>query len=285
MVFSATALVLAAASFLLPRLDPQTELFVFAALVVFFGVPHGALDPIFAHRLYAVRTPGAWLAFVMLYIGLGALVIVFWVLSPSLFLTIFLLASAAHFSGDLADGTHWSARVLYGGAAIVLPTLLHATEMTRLFGFLVSTAAADRFVGALHFLAWPWLAATLWVLVFVWRRNWLTALEIASSSLLVIAAPPLLGFAIFFCVMHSARHVLRTKHYAGLSARQLLLTSVAPTAAVIAGVALVWTFVQSAPLDMRVVQFVVIGLAALTAPHMLLVERVRLSGWARPDAP
>ena len=285
MVFSAVALLLAAASFLLPRLDPQLELFVFVALVVILGVPHGALDPVFAHRLYAVRTPVAWFVFIALYVGLAALVIAFWMLAPSAFLIAFLVASAAHFSGDLAPGTHWSARLLYGGAVIVLPALLHVSDMTQLFGFLVGLAAADNFVSVLRFLAWLWAPGILLTLVFTWRRNWLTALEIASSSLLVIAAPPLLGFAVFFCAMHSARHAIRTKHYAGLSSRQLLLTSVAPTSAVVAGVLLTWTLVESAPLDLRIVQFVVIGLAALTAPHMLLVERVRLSGWVRPGAP
>ena len=285
LVFSALALLLAAASFLLPRLDPQTELFLFAALVVVLGVPHGALDPIFARRLYAVHTVGAWLAFVTLYLGLGVLVIAFWVLTPSLFLVAFLVASAVHFSGDLASGTHWFARLLYGGTVIVLPVLLHATDMTQLFGFLVGSVAADSFVSVLRFLAWLWVPGILLTLIFTWRRNWLTALEIASSSLLVVATPPLLGFAVFFCAMHSARHALRTKHYADLSSYQLLLTSVMPTAAVVAGVLLTWTLVQSAPLDLRIVQVVVIGLAALTAPHMLLVERVRLSGWVRPGAP
>ena len=283
-VFSASALLVAAACLLLPRLEPQIELFVFLALVVVLGVPHGALDPIFARRLYAVRSFAAWLAFVVLYVGLGILVIVFWVLAPSWFLVTFLIASAAHFSGDPVPGTHWAARVLYGGSVIVLPVLLHANDMTQLFSFLVGTAAADRFVSALIFLAWPWVTGIVLVLTFTWRRNRLTALEIASSSLLAIAAPPLIGFAVFFCAMHSARHTLRTKHYAGLPTHQLLLTSVIPTVAVVAAGMLTWTFVQSAPLDMRIVQFVVIGLAALTAPHMLLVERVRFSGWIKPGS-
>jgi hypothetical protein len=68
-----------------------------------------------------------------------------------------------------------------------------------------------------------------------------------------------------------------------LSWRQLLLTSAAPTAAVVAAALVSWSFVEYAPLDMRLVQFVVIGLAALTAPHMLLVERIRFSGWAKPN--
>jgi hypothetical protein len=83
--------------------------------------------------------------------------------------------------------------------------------------------------------------------------------------------------------MHSARHALRNQRYASASWRQLLLTSIAPTAAVAAAALLTWWAVKDAPLDMRMVQMVVIGLAALTAPHVLLVERVRFSGWVKPD--
>jgi len=283
LTFSALALALVAASLLLPGLDPAAELFIFAVLVLVLGVPHGALDPIFARQLFAVRGLAAWTVFVGAYVGLALLVIGLWLLTSTAFLILFLVASTLHFSGDPAPGTPWLTRVLYGGAVIVLPVLNHAPEMTRLFGFLVDANAAERFVSTLRFLAWPWLAGILWSVLVMCRRDWVTAVELASYSLLVLVAPPLLSFTVFFCLMHSARHALRTQRYASLSWRQLLLTSAAPTAAVLAAALATWFFVKEAPLDMRLVQLVVIGLAALTAPHMLLVDRIRFSGWAKPD--
>lgn len=283
LTFSALALVLVAASLLLPRLEPTAELLIFALLVLVLGVPHGALDPIFARRLFAVRGLAAWTIFVGAYVGLALLVIGFWLIKPAVFLILFLVASTLHFSGDPAAGTPWFTRLLYGGAVIVLPVLNHAPEMTRLFVFLVDANAAERFVSTLRFLAWPWVAGILWSVLVMCRSDWVTAVELVSYSLLVLVATPLLSFTVFFCLMHSARHALRTQRYAGLSWRQLLLTSAAPTAAVVAAALVSWSFVEYAPLDMRLVQFVVIGLAALTAPHMLLVERIRFSGWAKPD--
>jgi len=282
LAFSALALLLVMASLLLPRLEPTSELLIFAAFVFVLGVPHGALDPIFARHLFAVRGVVAWMVFVGAYVGLALLMIGFWLLTPAVFLFFFLVASTLHFSGDLAPGTPWLTRLLYGGAVIVLPVLNHAPEMTRLFGFLVDVTAADRFVSTLRFLAWPWAAGIFLSVLVICKRDWVTAVELVSYSLLVLVAPPLLSFTAFFCIMHSARHTLRTQRYASLSWRQLLLTSLAPTVAVGAAALLTWFVVKDAPLDMRMVQFVVIGLAALTAPHMLLVERVRFSGWEKP---
>lgn len=282
LAFSVLALSLAATAMLLPRLEPTTELLIFAALVLLLGVPHGALDPIFARQLYAVSSVAGWAIFIVVYVGLALLVIGFWWLAPAVFLILFLAASTLHFSGDLAPGTPWVTRLLYGGAVIVLPALLHAPEMTRLFGFLLDVNAADRFVSALAFLAWPWVAGIFLSALVMVRRDWLTALELSASSLLVLVVPPLLSFTLFFCFMHSVRHALRTQRYSSLSWRQMLLTSLAPTAAVSAVALFTWFVVKDAPLDMRMVQFVLIGLAALTAPHMLLVERVRFSGWVKP---
>lgn len=284
LTFSALALALVIASLLLPRLEPTVELLIFVALVLVLGVPHGALDPIFARQLFAVRGLAAWTVFVGAYVGLALLVISFWLLTPTAFLIFFLVVSTLHFSGDPVPNTPWLTRLMYGGAVIVLPVLNHAPEMTRLFGFFVDANAAERFVSTLRFLAWPWVVGIAWSVLVMFRRDWLTALELLSYSLLVLVVPPLLSFTVFFCLMHSARHALRTQRYARLSWRQLLLTSAAPTAAVVAAALVTWPFfVKDAPLDMRLVQFVVIGLAALTAPHMLLVERIRFSSWAKPD--
>lgn len=281
--FSALALILTVAAVALPRLNAQVELYIFAILVFFLGVPHGALDPIFARQLYGIRSLPGWIAFALIYVALGALVVGLWWLQPGVFLMLFLLASAVHFSGDLAPQTPAVARFFYGGAVIFFPVLLHAAEVSQLFGFLIGTSAADTLVIGIRWLAWPWLTATALVLVFMWRRNGLTALEIASVSLLMIAVPPLLAFTVFFCVMHSARHVLRTQQYAALAAPSLLLTSAAPMAAVLVGSALGLYLFKDLTFDMDIVRLVFIGLAALTAPHMLLVERVRFAGWVRPN--
>ena len=281
-LFSLLALILSAASLVLPPLNPQVELYVFATLVLVLGVPHGALDPIFARQLYGIRTLPGWAAFTVIYVALSASVVWLWWLLPGVFLMLFLGASAAHFSGDLAAQTPWVARVFYGGAVIFFPVLLYAAEVSQLFGFLAGASAADTLVAGMRWLAWPWLMATALVSLFMWRRDWLTALEIASVSLLAIAVPPLLAFTVFFCVMHSARHALRAQQYAALSAPRLLLTSAAPMAAVLAGTVLSLYFFKDLTFDMHIVQLVFVGLAALTAPHMLLVERVRFSGWEKP---
>ena len=140
LAFSVGAIVLAIVAITAARFDPQVELIVVAALIVLLGVPHGALDTIFARQVYGIQTPWGWLWFAVIYVLLSASVVGFFMLAPAGFLIGFLLISMLHFSGDPTGGTPWWARALYGGAIIVLPTLLYAGEITRLFALLVKIA-------------------------------------------------------------------------------------------------------------------------------------------------
>ena len=286
LVFSFSALGVAFAATTLGRFSPQSELIVLAALIVVLGIPHGAMDTIFAQKLYGIRTPWAWARFGLVYLLLASLVVGLWAWVPAVFLAGFLIISTAHFSGDPAEGTPLFSRILYGGAVLVLPNIWHEDEITALFSKLVGTPAAGAIVPILVGLTWPWLIGLVLAIAERWRNDKLTAFEFASVGLLACVAPPLLSFTLFFCGMHSARHMIRAFIYSGRASwRFLLLASLLPLLGVACASLVAWYFMRSTPLDERMVQIVFVGLAALTVPHMALVERVRLRAWLQESPP
>jgi len=280
LAFSLLAILLSAVTITIRPINQSTELLIMAALILLFGVPHGALDTVFARRIYSLSTIVGWLVFTVAYLALVVLVILLWRAAPVLFLSGFLLISFAHFSGDPAAGTPLASRILYGGAIIVFPVLLHAQEVSRLFSFLVGETASAQVLYCLHFLAWPWLIALTCAAAYSLKGNWLTTTELVAVALLAIFTQPLLAFTVFFCGMHSARHILRTFQYSGRrQPRQLAASAFLPMLAVLGAALAVFFWLPNLSLETKIVQLVFVGLAALTVPHMLLVERIRSSGW------
>ncbi len=283
LVFCGAAILLAAVAATLGPLGSQIELIVIASLSLILGVPHGALDTIFARQIYGIQNLRGWICFSTIYLFLSAFVVGIWLLQPAIFLLAFLFISAFHFSGDPAAGTPWPARALYGGAVVILPAALHAVETTRLFSLLAGESATDLAMPWLVLLSWPWLAGLILAAIQRMRTDWLTALELFSVGILSVVTPPLLSFTLFFCAMHSARHILRTIDYSEKSSRVFILgAALLPMFGVLSASFVAWYFLRTTPIDARIIQIVFVGLAALTVPHMALVERVRLSGWGKP---
>ena len=281
LAFSALAWLSLVASLWLPRLETQAQLVMLSPLILLLGVPHGALDVVFMRQLTNVRSAAGWSLFAVGYLSAAASVVILWWLAPGLFLAAFLLISVFHFSGDPeGDATAWF-RMLYGGAVIFCPLTLHAAEVSQLFASLAGEPAAESIVAALQWAAWPWVGAIAVATIADAERQPVRSVELVSITALLTFAPPLIGFTIFFCGMHSVRHVLRTRDYSDAGTiRHLLRIAAWPMLATVAGVAIAWWLSDAKPLDMRLAQLLFVGLAALTVPHMLVVERVRLTGWA-----
>lgn len=281
-LFCLLALPMAPAASAVSHSAPQIELIVPAVLIAVFGIPHGALDPIFANRLYGIHSFRDWLRFGVIYLLLGASVVAFWMLAPLWFLIGFLVISVLHFSGDPAEGTPAVSRLLYAGAIIILPGFRHQGEMARLFGQLIGTDPAQAVSAGLAWLAWPWAIGLVLAALERWHRDRLTALEMIFTGLLAVLFPPLVSFTLYFCGMHSARHIIRTAAYAGRSPLRVLMSAaLLPLAGTGLLAVVAWHFLKDTPADARVLQIVFVGLAALTVPHMLLVERVRRCGWSK----
>jgi len=280
LAFSALAWLVLVVSLGLPRLDAQTQLALLAPVILLLGVPHGALDIVFVRQLTGVQSAAGWSLFITAYLAVAASVVALWWFAPGFFLAAFLLTSAFHFSGDPEGETPALFRMLYGGAVIFCPLALHAAEVSQLFAFLAGEAAAKFIVAALQWAAWPWVAAIAMAAIASAKRNLVRSIEWLSITALLSFAPPLIGFTVFFCCMHSARHVLRTRDYSDAGTlRQLVRIAGWPMLATAAGVAIAWWLSEGKALDMRVAQLLFVGLAALTVPHMMVVERVRFTGW------
>ncbi len=277
-IFCSLAAIVTVLSLILPRLEERIELITIASLIILLGVPHGAMDTIFAKSIYKISSIKGWLVFSGIYILIASLVVGVWVLTPILFLLGFLVISIAHFSGDPVDGTRTLSRLLYGGAVIVLPTLFNQLEIERLFGFLVGSSAALSVSAIIAWLSWPWLLGLLLAALFEFTKNKQTGFELLAVAALATFAPPLVGFTLFFCIMHSARHILRTLNYAkGTSTILILMMSILPMLTICIAIAIGWNALVDVSFDVLVIQIIFVGLAALTVPHMALVERVRLT--------
>jgi Brp/Blh family beta-carotene 15,15'-monooxygenase len=278
-LFILVALFALLSSFVLPTIERQTELLLIFVAVLFIGVPHGALDPIFAKSLFNLKTPLAWAYFLLTYVFVSCLVVVLWWFSPFIFLFIFLSLSVFHFSGDLRPGAPWTIQLLYGGAPIVLPAALHQAELGYLFSILIGDSDGLALAKSLGLVAWPWFAAITLEAFRAFKKDGLSLLEVLSVVTIATVLSPLTSFAVFFCFMHSARHIARTKSYAGMTLNGLLKVALAPLLGVLALGCIAWVYLPSSSLSPRLVQFIFVGLAALTVPHMGLIERIRWAGW------
>ncbi len=279
-IFCMLVLLVLVALPLIADFSARSLLIANSAAIFFLGVPHGALDTVFAKKMYRLNTPLGWLVFLVAYGVLAAVVVLIWWYAPLFFLASFLVISAFHFSGDPVIALPIGARILYGGAVIVLPALLHAPQVAALFSQLIGVAAASDLASFLQALGLLWLVADGVLIVAVLRRDRCAAYEILGVVLLATFAPPLIAFTVFFCGMHSPRHFLRT-HYlmSDVPAMVLIRAALIPTVACFFGSVLAMSMLTYLAIDDRLMRIIFIGLAALTVPHMLLVERVRYRGW------
>ncbi|RUO42041.1 hypothetical protein CWE22_07820 [Pseudidiomarina aestuarii] len=249
--------------------------FVVIALVaaVIAGLPHGAFDIFIARRHGLWQTPKQLGWWVSQYLAVGGLTIALWWLSPVVGLALFLLVSALHFGRDYFPRNALQATGT-GTIILGLPMLFHPQDVEWVFQQLFLTeAGANGLVLLLSGLALLGLFQRLYSVGRNLRANmkWIAWLLIFSSGAFIFH--PLIYFALFFAFSHSPTHLRNQWRRLEAEHRKyaiwvLLGLTVAPVvAAILIGTQLTFDWSQSA------LALVFIGLAALTMPHMILLER------------
>ncbi len=251
------------------------------ACIVFIGLPHGAMDGALALHLGWLRQRSKAAAFLLSYVGLAAAVVFAWVVAPVLTFVVFLGISLFHFGrGDVNEeqSKAWLVESFArGGLVIAGISQFHRVDADLVFQSLVGSDTG---------LVWLFLDAVSVVvaasIVFVGvrksganRRSYV--LETVGLGILFAVTPPLFGFAVYFCLVHSSRHFQSMKEIFGeaLEAFEVAKPTVVLTLITwAAGIAALAVRSSDVALNEAVLQVVFIGLAALTVPHMMLVDGV-----------
>ena len=250
--------------------------------IVLIGLPHGALDGAVAMHLGLVDKFSTMARFVIIYVGLAGLVVGAWIIAPSLSLIVFLTISMLHFgAGDARHGEgvlRFAETMAHGGLAIVGISQFHRSEVDEIFYYLINQDTAMVWL-AINVLT---VAVIVAIIACVSQAakdvKWsATTLELLILGIVYALVPPLLGFAIYFCLVHSARHFRRilstikaTVDFSNIKNQAILFTTASWIAAGIA----FWMLADFADPGPTVMRITFIGLAALTVPHMLLIDGV-----------
>ena len=273
--------------------QPQAGAWALIGLSVSLGVLHGALDAPLLQRRFTNR----WALLQALTLYLAAVLLLGWLLSGAIVIALWALIAMSiwHFGEGYArwdDLPSWSGhltRAVVGGAPIMLPVWLAPSELTLLLAPVVEAAALQ---------VWR-VGAVVWsVLLVVWvvacgvsrpaaaRHAWFELIGCAAAYLVF---SPVMAFALYFGVYHAPVHIWRVWRAwsaGGAADRTVIPPSPSPVEVVAAlaatliatwllGAALWWLLSANGlvmPDTSSALRWLIVGLAAVTAPHLVLIS-------------
>ena len=250
--------------------------------ILFIGIPHGAFDGAISITLGYTKKLRLQLYFILTYILVSGVVIILWYFLPVITLILFILTSIFHFGcGDL----DWNKGKFYfiggyvHGCLIVLGIIfLNKIEVNSFFEILSGDQLSLLWT-SLYLGLFFWIIAITYICLNYSRINISNNyIKLALSiSLLVLLLPPLPAFAIYFCLIHSFHHIRRTLpilvDFMEKQKAIFLMIIFSILSWVGCGIAFYYLSNLNTYPD-TIIKVTFIGLAALTFPHMILVDGI-----------
>ena len=252
-------------------------------LIFFIGLPHGSFDGAVA-VLVGFNKKIQFLQFLFYYIVLFLLVILFWINFPIIGLTIFIMMTIVHFG--LCDWTNfridkykYSVSFTYGMTIIFGIIFFNENQSFTIFEYLTN----DKIYFFQKYFFIPYFLTLLSIIYFTFlsffeKKLRKGVIEIILLLLIFYFFDPLLSFAIYFCFFHTYKHLkhLIKNIYSNLKNKKFIIYSTLAFTAIswAGGLGIIYYLIQNLSLYESILKVIFIGLAALTLPHMLLVDIV-----------
>lgn len=279
--YSVLALLLTLAATLVPAdlLTSPTIIAATCAALLLGGLPHGALDLAVLRRDADHR----FTLVISLYLGLAAMMFATWQVAPTLALALFLAMAMAHFAEDWSVAEHPFFAMGIAVALLAAPALFHHEAVSGLFVLLTGEPAAAGLADVLLLVAPGAAACALLAILLLWRGGHrATAVDAGCALAAMTLLPPITGFAIYFCLIHSPAHFR-----AGL--KRLAPTTGVTRSTIVAtlgGLAIAFAALQFLPIadpSSRLLAASFMTLSILTLPHMAVPLILRRFSFSAPQ--
>ena len=260
-------------------------------LILIIGVSHGAYDHIKGKSLLKIYNINNIFIFYLSYILVGLIVILTWFVTPSISLLIFLIFASFHFGKEDSQfllkkrSITYSIFFVFKGLLIVTaPLYFNFVETINIFKLLL--IENENFYRYLDWIESKNILITLISLSFLVNilltivnfkiSNLTLLLDFASILILNYFLSPLIAFTIYFCFLHSIRHIIAIANevnnrnfYHGLKEFIKKASALAIVTVILFILALIITY-NYFEINDAILKIIFIGLASLTFPHILL---------------
>lgn len=273
------------------------QLVFFVASILFSGIPHGSLDHL-VHKRNSLLS-GKRISNVLFLIYYHKFLFIYgilWIINPGISLVIFILISAYHF-GELdwvwlmGRKNHLLAFIstLYGIYLLSnmfifhLPQMKHVTESIKSL-YSVKSLSLD----VLYQYRTIYLAGTTFIIIFLLltyliqnqlplRTYFFAFLQMGVLLTILLKLPILLGFGFYFSCWHSILTLLSLQKY--LWGRQnrwksCIRNGLSNSFIAVVFLGLTLLLVGSSLDENSLISLMFIGIAVLTAPHMLVISKM-----------
>jgi beta-carotene 15,15'-dioxygenase len=257
-----------------PGLGDMLPAMIAAVAIIVVGIPHGSLDIEIAATRFGKSTTHGKIQITSAYLAAAILMTLLWFTIPPLALTLFLIVSIIHFSADWRTSVDPFLAYMVGWALIALPALSHLDAVTAIFSWLTGNQSGAVIAALLACSAVPAVLGCIVYTGLAFRQGRHSdGIDLVCCLFAMVILPPLISFALFFCCLHSPRHLIGAVQDAGKI--PLLQKAVIALTVIIFALGLgVLLFVLggTASVDTNVIRTAFLLLSILTVPHFILEQ-------------
>jgi len=260
-------------------------------LILSIGVSHGSLDNFKGKKLFQTFGINNIFVFYFSYILISLIVIILWIIVPSISLIIFLIIASHHFGKEdtqflIIENSYQNHLLFFlkGSLIVFTPMYFHFDETISIFKFLlIDNETFYEFLNMIEtnaILLYCIILSTLSNLILFAKnfdlKKFTIFLDYFSILIINYYFSPLVAFTLYFCFLHSIRHIIslisELDNHDLVNGLKIFTKKALPLTILTATFCFFGLYLlnNTYNFDSSILKVIFIGLASLTFPHILL---------------